>query len=37
MKKFRFYIGRAWLWAGLWIMPFEAKAYYGYNTNFLKG
>jgi hypothetical protein len=36
MKKLRFRIGRAWLGLGLWIMPSEAKAYFGYNESFLR-
>lgn len=35
MKKLRFYIGRAWMLAGLWIMPIEADASFRYNGRFL--
>lgn len=35
MKRIRFYIGKWWLNLGLYIMPSDAKAYFGYNTNFL--
>ena len=35
MTRIRFYIGKWWLNLGLWIMPFDAKAYFGYNINFL--
>jgi hypothetical protein len=35
MKKLRFNLGRFWMNAGLWIMPFEAQASFRYNTNFL--
>lgn len=35
MKRIRFYLGKFWLGLGLYIMPFEAKAYFGYNRNFL--
>lgn len=36
MKKLRFRLGRVWLNLGLWIMPPEAKAYFGYNERFLR-
>ena len=35
MKKLRFFFGRFWLNVGLYIMPSEAKAYFGYNIHFL--
>lgn len=35
IARLRFYIGRAWMLAGLWIMPFEAAASVRYNTQFL--
>lgn len=33
--RLRFYIGRFWMSAGLYIMPFEARANFGYNRSFL--
>jgi len=36
VTRIRFYLGRKWLGLGLWIMPSDAKAYFGYNIDFLR-